>query len=837
MKKFLKLKQDNRGSGIVTVLICILFLTVLGTMVLMAAYTGYRMKISEVKGRQNVYNAEVALGEIRTGFQDVCSDAVGGALTDYLVTTGSYEEFVQSYVDIVKSWTVRDFEGNRITYTGVDNTVMELKLFKSTTATGGKYNPEALAAMIRNCREGTIYINTYSPELEAGETPSNFNDRVIIRKGPQYGIPNVVVKTDPDNPENDRITFENMSVTFKTDGGTAENTITTDMEIKIPTDNLPSGESGMRVDQIQEYSLISASSLKQTTLNAETASTIGGNSYFNAIETAMDNMLVFWGETGKTIVKNDVTVNGNATEDGRRRIEFANGSNLYARNIFVERSSLAALEGSSLNVANDLTLNGKAKVYVESSYVGFGTDTVDEDGNPVPDSSSAILYNGSDCSVYFNSVNSQLVLGGLSFISGDSVSNFMTGETIMVKPTQLAYLVEDAECIVPQSYEDGDETKQSKTIKHNPIAVSSVEGYENYSLDTSKVILRFKNDEGADETRSYSDYSASVRKFVQARGSQYMIYFFLDFNPTTDDDGNVLVSAEENAKKYYSDYYYAHRDRLDETISSYKAVYRNLGAELYSGNGLEEANGKTKPKVNGPFINLKSQLETIRKNFYNFVSYLSDVRPADYLNPMDSTNAYSSFTYDELYGTGYSRMTMAQYCSTYELSEEDPETGDMVLKDKYDNPFYYMVDLQNLYRIEKNSKKFYKYNGENIAVVCRGNFTYPDDFSDNDRNLKLILCEGNITINNSGNEAGKPAFAGTMIVSGDIILDDVVDITSSRETFLNAYNSIGDSEKDVFTQYFRVALMESFDFGDAGLDDGDYSIVFQLVNYVNWKKD
>ena len=51
-KKGLASLRNNRGSGVVLVLVCMLFVSILGTTLLYMSYTGFRMKVAERQGKQ-----------------------------------------------------------------------------------------------------------------------------------------------------------------------------------------------------------------------------------------------------------------------------------------------------------------------------------------------------------------------------------------------------------------------------------------------------------------------------------------------------------------------------------------------------------------------------------------------------------------------------------------------------------------------------------------------------------------------------------------------------------------------------------------------------------------
>ncbi len=71
----IKRKLNNKGSAIVTVLIVVLFLSVLATTILYLSSRNYIMKQSERKTVESFYGNETAIEEIKAGFVVMSSEA------------------------------------------------------------------------------------------------------------------------------------------------------------------------------------------------------------------------------------------------------------------------------------------------------------------------------------------------------------------------------------------------------------------------------------------------------------------------------------------------------------------------------------------------------------------------------------------------------------------------------------------------------------------------------------------------------------------------------------------------------------------------------------------
>ena len=77
-----KLKKDNRGVSLVMVIAAIALVTVLVTVALTMGLWNYQMKATNRISKNNFYDAERVLDEIRLGLQSDVSDAMSGICRD-----------------------------------------------------------------------------------------------------------------------------------------------------------------------------------------------------------------------------------------------------------------------------------------------------------------------------------------------------------------------------------------------------------------------------------------------------------------------------------------------------------------------------------------------------------------------------------------------------------------------------------------------------------------------------------------------------------------------------------------------------------------------------------
>lgn len=789
MKKFIDVKKTHKGSGIVTVLIAIIFLTVLGSMLLMLSFTGFEIKLSERKGNQNYYDAEVAMGEIRTGFQEVCSDAISDSMYDYLVNAsadlaGATETFNNSFMNIIGDWVMKDNDGNKIPdELGHD---IPLLLDYNNTKVNCNFNPDALALMVKNCRKGVVTINVHD-DLEEDEI-TEVSEQVYIRKSSSLPESKAVFNRDDGNG---KVTFKNISITYTE--GDRSTTITTDISVTVP--DLASISAGMDNTDIENFALVSAGTVKQT--GSSTASTILGSTYIGNLDA--NNLSL---NNGTIIIKNGI----NAKDSTTGVLQFGSTSTVYVENIEVKNSAIE-LRGNTF-VANDLNLKGAADVTVAGKYYGFGSSLND------PKKSSSIIANGSDSSLDISGCG-EMVLSGFSFIADEEkVTNasVRTGESVSVRPNQIVYL---ADCKALHYTED------DSSLSHNPVSyniASYPDGYPEVALDKNAVVFTFTN-AGTEEQRRYSDYGAEVKQVITNYAQQALVYYFLEFSAT---EG---FSATENANRYFRDYYSAHPEELDKYIKNYITISRANGDKKVSGNAFTyEGYATETPRLWDVLSNqereaLISSSKTFDTYFSNYIKYLSAGKPADALDPEKEHEEKGA---DD-------KLTEEAIVKKYNDDGSEYYVTERIIKPRYDNPFYNKIDYYKLneYSDTKISGIKYFTNAETVAVICSGDYSFPTSFN-NAQNIRLIICQGNLTI-----EAGT-TFNGLIMCSGDITVNGEVHLGSDSASFnkaVDAKANDGTSIKLYFRNYIPPTDVSEINYA------GTSSMVFALVKYENWKKN
>ncbi|MDR0905901.1 MAG: hypothetical protein LBN00_06980 [Oscillospiraceae bacterium] len=92
--------RDDRGSGLVTVIVTVAFVAMLGIVLLFMSYMNAQIKSADLYTRRNFYSAEEALDFVRAELQSRVSDAIETAYTAALTSYENSERvFVDTFID------------------------------------------------------------------------------------------------------------------------------------------------------------------------------------------------------------------------------------------------------------------------------------------------------------------------------------------------------------------------------------------------------------------------------------------------------------------------------------------------------------------------------------------------------------------------------------------------------------------------------------------------------------------------------------------------------------------------------------------------------------------
>ncbi|WMJ88589.1 hypothetical protein [Anaerocolumna sp. MB42-C2] len=484
MKTFSHRNLNNRGVSFLLVVIALGFISVLGTIVATAAVKNITMKTVDKKSKEDFYSAEAALEEIKAGITEITAN----------VMADSYETVLKEYS------STNTAQRNKIFInTFLDGIKMELQVSPSDQIIP--------AAVIKDLLK------------ETKKAENSHNGAEII------GTP--VFK---DTLKNDKsVMIQNIKVVYSLDGYTQS--ITTDLKITVPDISSRKSTTGFAHMPYKDFALIG----NQAITAGFSSHNIKGSVYAGA-----DGLLVSnEGNTMKINGTKIISAGNIEAMDKSKLLINGNGAEIWATNLITSGSDKKAntnLETSlridgHCYIKDDLILDAKkSKVELTGEYYGYsnGTDAA---------SNSAIMINAINSSLQLKGL-SKLYLAGRAFISMDNTnvtyeldqehgvsdranSNILTGESLIVKGSQGAYLLPD----------------KFISAGHNPITWDE---YTNYYNNPDKDLIKLTEDSivftnpsiSAEESKLYyyvDPVKPFKKEFYKFGLDSNVVYFYLNF--------------------------------------------------------------------------------------------------------------------------------------------------------------------------------------------------------------------------------------------------------------------------------------------------------------------
>ena len=407
MKKLKKILRDfagnNRGAGIVVVLVSMVCVALMGASILFMSYTAVRLKATERQASRDFYSAETAVDEIRAGVQSVVSEAIATsykyALETYSTGVGIADRFESQFRT-------------------------DLKKAGLFTNSGTQYDVAILRSYVSNPASVSV--------TGSGTVVENAVEKMLLLK--------------------------DIQVVY-TAGNGYTTSISTDISIAMP--EFAYIMSATSISGLPEHALIAKTALKQDI--GKSTIKIHGSAYAGMLDLGgyADSKMTI--SKGTLVCAGDAIVDG-STATGRLVTE--PHVKFWAGRIMVNGGSSVNLGGET-RVLDDLELaGGQAKAVLAGSYYGFGDGTSDNGsttGNA--NRSSAILVNGLNSVLDVSGLN-RLMLAGRGYISDtlyartpeSNVSSSNTVgmlESVSVRSNQQMYLIDPSYLGVGPDYTGG----------------------------------------------------------------------------------------------------------------------------------------------------------------------------------------------------------------------------------------------------------------------------------------------------------------------------------------------------------------------------------------------
>lgn len=692
--------KKNQGSALVLVIIAIAFVGALVAMLVYMVYFNYLMKFADRSAKNNFYTAETALDIIKAGLEQDVSDAMVAAY--YEVTTQHGDESALN--------KQAAFE---VAFRNEMNKNCEL----TTVTIGGTpqyvYKPDNFAAYWD--RITRLHDSAYEGFAVASAT-SDVGARMLVQAVDPINL-NYADLTDILNNgpaviyNGSVIEFRNVRVSY-TDSDGYVSIIKTDITVEAPKINFA---TVLNIPDLDKYSIVAANGIYSGYVRSDvTFKPVVGGSQSQAVITGN----VFGGENGIYVNGVDaqidfkqrsgddpattytVTANSFNAISGRNQTNVSNRDpaspsltvddsyEVWAGDLYVESASLR-IDGDSF-VQDDLTLDGSySGVYISGRYHGYGT------GSGTAANNSSILINGAHSTLDFLNLE-QLELAGHAYVgsihynankedanSGDYVedpddyissrpgtpefedninNDVLMGQSLAFKSDQIMYMV-PVECM---GY-DGD----TQILAKNPMTydeyvtfattfIPDANGNPTTTLKYTVVRLDvIMNKVGG----SLNSYGASYVPVFRRVSGDVLVYFYIRF------------STDENANRFFRDYYNADKAAFDRYINNYVDTYlvtnspamRN-GELSIAGNMLYKSGGTVYMKADTYEADL-ADFETLNQNrtryaayYQNLTKYLMkslDDLPAAQLQ----SNVFENITVDS---TAFDNQVTPGYFKTYQ---------------------------------------------------------------------------------------------------------------------------------------------------------------------------
>ena len=768
-----KQNRDDRGSGLIMVLVAVALLGLLVSVLMFVSYAGYQMRLLDRQGKDAFYSAETVLDEVNVGLQEEISDALSKAYVDLMSNYGLYstpqqrqQRLYKVYYDTLKEKLALDSAHTNI------YSISKLRGYLSEEILGdGSHADGSLE-----------HFGTYGAVIESNVTPESYalvlNDTGIILK--------------------------DLKVTYVDKRG-AVSIISTDIKIVLP--DVSFAQSSAFPD-LNRYSMVAQEALHLSNQRAGGSIRIEGDVYAGAIDAGKQDGAVA-GEILFTTSEHEEDANARVVSRGD--IEVVDRTSLSFDNVELWCDSLT-LSGAKLslsgitNVKDDLTITGDgSSLKVKGEYDGYGTDASTESKY------SAIVVNGKNSSLDLSEAES-LFLGGHAYIStayqtGQSATaleqqnknNVLMGESIAVKSNQLIYLI-PPECLGCEIDMTG-ATGPSKYYR-NPLTLEQyqeifVNNRDKYvQIDVKRPVQKLGN-KTLEQYLLPEDVAGFTEKqyvpevvFKQTNGKT-LVYCYLRFKD------------EAAANSYFRDYYGANASNVERYTRLYAKEIKvrdedSLTSYYLAGNVLayeESGSGSVLKATDSYGQRQKAGIESLAK---------TDSFTA--LNTKLVTNLATISTTDQGRTVYDNLIHETRFNNLFHVLDDDGD-GRVVIANA-------TGDKKALF-----CKGDYEINAATPAdirlIVCNGDVTVKKDFDG------LILASGTVTVNDWEDTDGK-------VVLSALSIEDFTELMLSKTTVDGTDYYVLDVFRDGAS--YAASASSQYDLGTREVD------LAELIRYERWSK-
>lgn len=775
-----KLHKDNRGSGLVMVLIMVAFLGLLSGILLIASYGGYKMRLIDKEGKSNFYTAETVLDEINVGLQVQVSNALSKAYSDVMVNYSLYA-----------TPEARAQKLHQIYYTELQAALRDLTVSTYNIDLLRSFVSEELLGDGASADGSRAEFGTYGAIIE-----SNIGADIYTMVSQDNGI-----------------VLKDLKITYVDQRGNVS-IITTDIRLVLPNVNFSQSST---FPDLSGFCFIADEEVHLGNTFATGDINVKGSGYAGAMMIGAQTVTDFTGTTSIFVPGTTVGFNGPTTPGSdyimmvskndviveKATLETTT-ADLWGKNILLNSAKLD-LSGNTY-VQNDMKLNGtNSEAILAGTYSGFGT------ANTQADSSSAIVINGRQSSLDLSGLNT-LNVGGHTFVSTsteglkeeDETTNIskdiLMGESVAVKSNQLVYMV-PPEALGCEILEDG--TAGESVYASNPMRMSQ---YTEIKNNPEKyVMLAADKPIGALGGKKLSEYmvlqniaggTPDYRPMVvvkQTAEGESLVYCYMQFKD------------ESAANQYFADYYHVNAASVEQYTRIYAEAIKmpaDVSSLLYlhlAGNVLAYDGAGAPGRVIGA---------TDSEAQKNRAEALALTR----------NDTFKALTCKMV--TNLAQLTAEEQTRTVFNNIVDDVSLTQVVKALRTNPSDDTVVLESA-------------DSSKLVVLGLGNYTVTDD------RTRMVVCKGDVRIKKD--YTGIIVAGGDVIISDENDLDKNVELSPlTMEEFsqLLLINKDSGGMDYYVLDVFRDGVNQAHNSGGSlGIDVGTQQVVMSdLIVYERWSK-
>ena len=867
--------KSNKGFSMITVILTVGLVGVLVMLVIYMVMANFRMKMSNLKEKDAFYTAERALEEIRTGLQEDVAEAM----------SESYTSVMESYSRSSSNTDVAMDEQRQTAYERQFLSTLHTRL-KGTETVQGHYDIVKLRNYVDLDKE-----DSFDTEKESLVITT------ISEKQPILDV----------DYTNKKVTLKNLKVIYIDARGHAA-IIQTDIELGVPHLQFPTPST---LPDLMNMIIVAGQGIYCTAENpnnsiiTDESNEVQGSVYAGilpeekrAVDATSDTSIYVAPSRTLKISKGERIVSaGEVTVGNQGTFTSAGETALWAQGINVS-SSTVELSGKTY-LSDDLTVKPGTGSYVKLSgeYYGYGdvesakesenrieyghpkkTDSVQTTKKYEPKSaaalSSAITINGKSTTLDMSGLD-KLLLAGRNYIASKALSassatgsgtdnttsndDVLTGESITVKGTQLAYLVPDSLFIGdyhnPMSQIEYDnaagidrEKDDSETVK------GKIKTFAKTKIATDKAAKTLENKKLSEIGVDTSESGEPVQTVFYNDGSGTYVYFYLNF--TNEKKASEFLqnyynntSLKKAMNTYLSFYFkgnssgiYVNKDAYTRYVVGGNILSYDGGTKsgnLVKENSEEETSSEVteeeigyqnmwyalKRKMIGSYDLLKKEVKdkdgiahdetAVDRNVFDNLVNEKDL--VQFIENHNNTTSDGSLAYDS-----------SEKSCTFTASDDDGGLQSIMAHNGKGSTFLVKDDSVTSTDAAEVATKEKTVSGANTELVIDANKA---------KKLRLVVCTGDVRIR------ANVIFKGIIMAKGTITLEPGAKLESSpldaAKAFQSQINSSeGVSPKDFFWEGDKYVLGNSQTSNDTTNSDKDSSVyhVEDYVTYKNWER-